>query len=73
MAINTEIVTVRGREYCRTWSDDGKYVVRDGIAYTEAVDPVDSGRVYVEGDVIPTMDEDATEADYQAALADMGG
>lgn len=72
MAIKTEIVTVRGREFYRTWSDAGRYVVRDGIAYTEAVDPLDSGRVYEEGEVIPAEDEAATEEDYKAALAEMG-
>lgn len=70
--IITEQVTIRGRAYIRTVSDAGRYVVRDGVAYAEAVDPVDSGRTYTEGDVIPVEDAEASAADYEAALAEFG-
>lgn len=36
----------------RTYSDDGRYVVRDGCAYTEAIDPQELHRAYTEGDLI---------------------
>ena len=32
----------------RTHSDSNKYIERDGVLYTEAIDPEDSGRVYTE-------------------------
>ena len=38
----------------RTWSDAGRYVVRDGVAYEEAVDPAGLGRTYAEGDPLPS-------------------
>lgn len=44
----------------RTWSDDGRYVVRDGISYEEAEDPTELGRTYTEGDYME--DPDSEEA-----------
>lgn len=42
-----ENVTINGREFTRTWSD--KFMVeRDGVMYSEAIYPVDSGRTYTE-------------------------
>lgn len=32
----------------RTYSDLNHYIERDGVLYTEAIDPQDSGRVYTE-------------------------
>jgi hypothetical protein len=55
--IKTETITVDGRELTRTWSDAGRYVVRDGVSYGEAIDPADLGRTYTEGDV---MEDEAT-------------
>ena len=60
--IKTESLTINGRNFIRTYSDSGRYVVRDGISYEEAVDPAEFGRVYTEGDAIPV--EDPTEEDY---------
>ena len=60
--IKTERITVDGRELVRTYSDAGCYVVRNGITYEEAIDPVDARRTYTEGDPIP--EESPTDADY---------
>ena len=46
--IQTEIVTIRGKQFQRTWSDAGYLIERDGAQYSEAVDPLDSGRTYSE-------------------------
>ena len=47
--IYTEIVTINGKEYKRTYSDT--YTIeRDGVEYYEAVDPIDSDREYTETD-----------------------
>lgn len=51
--IVTEQFTINGKEFVRTYSDAGRYVVRDGIAYAEANDPADLGRVYTEGELMP--------------------
>ena len=46
--IQTEIVTILGKQFRRTWSDAGFMIERDGAQYSEAVDPLDSGRLYEE-------------------------
>ena len=59
MAIITEHFDVNGRDCIRTTSDAGRYVVRDGVEYTEACDPAEFGRTYTEGDVIPADEREA--------------
>lgn len=44
---------VEGRDFVRTYSDAGRYVVRDGESYAEACDPAEFGRTYTEGDLMP--------------------
>lgn len=48
--IKTEELTINGKEFVRTYSDSGLQIERDGALYDEAIDPVDSGRTYVESD-----------------------
>ena len=69
--IVTEQYMINGRQFVRTYSDAGRYVVRDGIAYEEANDPAEFGRVYTEGYTIPYAAE-PTAQDYEQALADLG-
>lgn len=52
--IRTEQLTIGGKDFTRTYSDAGRYVVRDGVAYDEAIDPTELGRTYVEGAPIAT-------------------
>lgn len=68
--IYTETITMNGRQYKKTYSDT-HYIKRDGIEYSEAIDPIDSDRVYTESET-PLGNEDATEEDYLAALAELG-
>ena len=46
--IKTETETINGVEYAHTYSDEGYYIEREGVKYSDAVDPVESGRVYTE-------------------------
>lgn len=48
--IKTETIEINGTKYQHTYSDSGYYIERDGIQYADAVDPLDSGRVYMETD-----------------------
>ena len=70
--LKTETVTFDGKEYIRTWSDQNMMVERDGALYEEAIDPVDSGRVYTETDQPIVHEGEAEEADYIAALERFG-
>lgn len=55
--IQTEKVTINGKEFIRTYSDNGMMLERDGDLYCEAYDPIDCNRTYTETDYIP--DEEA--------------
>ena len=45
--IYVETATIGGKEYKRTYSDT--YTIqRDGVEYSEAIDPIDSDREYTE-------------------------
>ena len=61
MAIVTETFYIDEREFVKTYSDAGRGVVRDGIQYTEACDPAEFGRVYTEGDILPTDDSETSD------------
>ena len=54
---------VNGRDFIRTTSDAGRYVVRDGVEYAEACDPAELGRTYTEGELIPAEDLNADLAE----------
>jgi hypothetical protein len=50
--IITENVTINGREFRRTYSDEGFMIERDGVQYSEAIDPIGfEDRVYTETDI----------------------
>lgn len=71
--IVTKTVQLNGRLFTVSTSDSGYMIERDGELYYEAWDPEGTGRTYTESDtLIPTDDNEATDADYQAALEEMG-
>lgn len=64
---------INGVVYAYTYSDSGFMIERDGVRYSEAVDPLDSGKVYTETDEPIDMGTDeATVEDYQTALNKFG-
>ena len=55
-----ETIEINGEKYDYTYSDSGKRIVRDGVTYDTAIDPLNSGRQYVESDEdIEITDEEA--------------
>lgn len=65
--------TINGVEYDYTYSDAGMMIERDGARYSEAVDPLNSGREYIETDEpIEEIHDEATVKDYQAELRRLG-
>ena len=48
MMIITEQITINGKDFVRTYSDQGKKIERAGVRYDEAIDPVGTNRKYVE-------------------------
>ena len=64
---------INGVMYAYAYSDSGYMIERDGVRYSEAVDPLNSGRVYTETDELIDMGTDeATVEDYQTALNEFG-
>lgn len=64
---------INGVMYAYAYSDSGYMIERDGVRYSEAVDPLDSGRVYTETDEpIEIETDDATAEDYLEALKKFG-
>lgn len=52
-----ETVTISGRQFYHRYSDENRYLVRDEQEYTEAYDPIEFDREYVEGREIETEPE----------------
>ena len=49
--IITENVTINGREFVKNYSDEGFMIERDGVRYSEAIDPIEfKERTYTETD-----------------------
>ena len=68
--IVTESMTINGKSFIRTFSDSGYMVERDGIRYSEAIDPAELNRTYTETDE-PIEGEDMTETEMKAAAYDI--
>lgn len=43
----------------RVYSDAGRYVVRDGVEYSEACDPAEFEREYTEGNLMPAEERES--------------
>ena len=64
---------INGVIFTYTYSDSGNMIERDGVRYSEAVDPLDSGRLYTETDEpIDVGTREETVEDYKAALQILG-
>lgn len=55
--IVTENLTINGIAFVKTYSDKGMMVEREGVRYSEAIDPAEFGRVYTETDEPIEKDE----------------
>ncbi|WP_050698645.1 hypothetical protein [Anaeromassilibacillus senegalensis] len=64
--IKTETIAIDGKQYDRTYSTISCYIERDGARYSEAIDPLSSGRMYKETD-IPIENESNELTAYRTA------
>ena len=67
-----ENIEIGGRVFVKTYSDSGFYIERDGEKYSEAIDPAEFDRTYVETDVPIETEADLTVTDALAMLGEMG-
>ena len=49
--IKTEQLTFNNKQFTKTYSDAGFMIERDGVQYSEAIDPSEFGRTYTETDI----------------------
>lgn len=73
MAIITEYYKTRndGVVLNRTYSDKGMMIERDGVRYSEAIDPAEFGRIYIETDEPIEPAEEMTETEEKAKAYDI--
>ena len=70
--IITEQLTINDRPFTKNYSDSGYYIERDGVRYSEAIDPSELGRTYTETNVPIETEADLTVADALELLGEMG-
>ena len=64
---------INGVMYAYAYSDSGYMIERDGVRYSEAVDPLNSGRVYTETDEPIDIGTDEPKVDdYKTVLNEFG-
>lgn len=59
--IDKKEITIDNKKFIKRWSTKGMMIERDGVQYSEAIDPIEyaEDRVYTETD-IPIENENAT-------------
>lgn len=76
--IKTEQLTINNKQFTKNYSDAGFMIERDGVQYSEAIDPSELGRAYtetdipVESDIEPQPETDLTVNDTLEMLNDLG-
>jgi hypothetical protein len=63
--IVTENLTINGRALVKTYSDKGMMVEREGVRYSEAIDPAEFGRQYIETDEPIEKEEETVETEEE--------
>ena len=68
--IITETITINGKEFTRNYSDTGYMIQKVGIneIYSEAIDPINSGRTYVETDILIEANEEFSDAEFRTMV-----
>lgn len=70
--IKTEQLTINDRRFTKTYSDSGFMIERDGVQYSEAIDPTELGRTYTETDIPIEGETGLTVSDTLEMLSEMG-
>ena len=67
----TEIITINGVQFQRTWSDANYLIERDGAKYSEAVDPIGIERTYTETNEPIDSQNDITSDEFLSMLEEV--
>lgn len=65
-----EHIEISGRVFTKQYSDGSFYIERDGVKYSEAIDPADIPRTYTETDEPITPTEESDEITQKAEAFD---
>ena len=69
--IKTEIITINGIQFQKTFSDANYLIERDGAKYSEAVDPIGVERVYTETNELIDSQNDITSDEFLSILEEV--
>ena len=67
-----ENMEIGGMAFTKQYSDGSFYIERDGVKYSEAIDPADIQREYTETDEPIDSGEELTVSDTLGMLSEMG-
>ena len=70
--IKTEQLIINYKQFTKSYSDSGYMIERDGVQYSEAIDPTELGRTYTETDVPIEGETGLTVSDTLEMLSEMG-
>lgn len=70
--IKTEQLTINDKQFTKSYSDSGYMIERDGVQYSEAIDPTELGRTYTETDIPIEGETGLTVSDTLEMLSEMG-
>lgn len=70
--IKTEQLIINYKQFTKSYSDSGYMIERDGVQYSEAIDPTELGRTYTETDVPIEGETGLTVSDTLELLSEMG-
>ena len=65
-----ENIEIDGKDFVKQYSDGGFYIERDGEKYSEAIDPADIPREYIETDEPIDSGEETSETEQKAEAWD---
>lgn len=68
--IKIEELTINGKLFTRTYSDAGYMVERDGVRYSEAIDPAEFNRQYIETNE-QIESEDISDSEFISMLEEV--
>ena len=68
--IVTEQLTINDKPFTKNYSDSGYYIERDGVRYSEAIDPADIPREYIETDEPISLTEEPDETKLKSDAFD---
>ena len=64
--IVTEQLIINDKQFTKTYSNQNMMIERDGVQYSEAIDPTEFGRTYIETDIPIEPVDPTAEAEKKA-------